>query len=71
MNSVMIGLIVAFFAFVALLAVWSRWRRQMGGGWGPTEMSDGSMSTTPKGYPEEMEGGAKTISPAENKAAKL
>ena len=71
MNGFFIGLIVVFFAFVALLAVWSRWRRQTGGGWGPTEMSDGSMTTTPTGYPEEMKGGGKEIGPTENKAAKM
>lgn len=71
MNGFFIGLIVTFFAFVALLAVWSRWRRQTGGGWGPSEMSDGSMSTTPTGYPEEMKGRGKTIAPVDNRAAKL
>jgi hypothetical protein len=71
MNGFIIGLIAAFFLIVILLAVWSRWRRQMGGGWGPTELSDGSMTTTPKGYPEEMKGGAKTIGPTDNNAAKL
>ena len=71
MNGFFIGLIVIFFGFVILLAVWSRWRRQMGGGLGPTELSDGHMTTTPTGYPEEMKGDAKTISPVDNKAAKL
>ncbi len=71
MNGFFIGLIVVFFAFVVLMAVWSRWRRQTGGGWGPTEMSDGSMTTTPTGYPEEMHGGGKKISPTDNNAAKL
>jgi hypothetical protein len=71
MNGLFIGLIVAFFALIVLMAVWSRWRRQMGGGWGPTELSDGHMTTTPTGYPEEMHGHGKTISPAENKAAKM
>jgi hypothetical protein len=71
MNGLFIGMIVAFFALIVLLAVWSRWRRQMGGGWGPTELSDGHMTTTPTGYPEEMHGHAKTISPTENKAAKM
>ena len=42
-----------------------------GGGFGPTEFSDGSMTTTPTGYPEEMHGHGKTISPAENNAAKM
>ncbi|HYC91085.1 MAG TPA: hypothetical protein VEO54_17840 [Thermoanaerobaculia bacterium] len=69
MNGFFIGLIVIFFGFVVLLAVWSRWRRQMGGGWGPSEMSDGSMTTTPTGYPEEMKGGGKEIGPTDNNAA--
>lgn len=70
-NSLMLGLIGAFVAFVVLLAVWSRWRRQTGGGFGPSEMSDGSMTTTPTGYPEEMKGDGKTISPSDNKAAPM
>jgi hypothetical protein len=69
MNGFFIGMIVAFFAFVALMAVWSRWRRQMGGGLGPTELSDGSMTTTPTGYPEEMHGHAKKIGPTDNNSA--
>jgi hypothetical protein len=68
MNGVFIGLLALFFGFVVLMAVWGRWRRQMGGGLGPTEMSDGSMTTTPKGYPEEMHGNAKTIAPTDNDA---
>jgi hypothetical protein len=70
MNGFFIGMIAVFAVFVILMAVWSRWRRQMGGGFGPTEMSDGSMTTTPKGYPEEMHGGAKVIGPTDNNAAK-
>ena len=50
--------------------MWSRWRRQTGGGLGPTEFSDGSMTTTPTGYPEEMEGRGKKIGPTDNKAGK-
>ena len=71
MNSMFVGLIVTFFVFIALLAVWGRWRRQMGGGLGPEELSDGSMTTTPTGYPEEMHGHAKKISPTDNKAAPM
>ena len=71
MNGMLIGLIVVFFLIIALAAVWSRWRRQMGGGFGPTELSDGSMTTTPTGYPEEMHGHGKKISPVDNKAAKM
>jgi hypothetical protein len=70
MNGFFIGIIVVFFAVVALLAVWSRWRRQMGGGFGPSEMSDGHMTTTPTGYPEEMKGHAKVIGPTDNNAAR-
>ena len=71
MTGFFIGIIAAFFVFVILVAVWSRWRRQMGGGWGPTELSDGSMTTTPTGYPEEMKGDAKVIGPTDNNAGKI
>jgi hypothetical protein len=71
MNGMLIGFIAVFVGFIALALVWSRWRHQMGGGWGPTEMSDGSMTTTPTGYPEEMHGHAKKISPINNNAAKM
>jgi hypothetical protein len=66
-----IGLVAIFVAFAVLMAVWGRWRRQMGGGLGPTEFSDGSMTTMPTGYPEEMHGHAKTIRPSENDATRL
>lgn len=71
MNGFFIGLIATFFLFVILMAVWSRWRRQTGGGFGPSEMSDGSMTTTPTGYPEEMKGRGKTIAPTDNDAARM
>ena len=71
MTGMMIGLLGAFIGIVVLLAVWSRWRRQMGGGFGPSEMSDGHMTTSPTGYPEEMKGGGKTIGPTDNNAAKM
>ena len=64
-----IGLLLVFFAFAVLLAVLGRMRRQVGGGLGPTELSDGSMTTTPTGYPEEMHGRGKKISPTDNNAA--
>jgi hypothetical protein len=71
MNSLFFALIGLLVAMCVLIAVWSRWRRQMGGGWGPSEMSDGHMTTTPTGYPEEMHGHGKTISPTDNEAAKM
>lgn len=71
MNGIIIGLLAVFIGFVVLMAIWSRWRRQMGGGFGPTELSDGSMTTTPTGYPEEMHGHGKKISPTDNKAARM
>jgi hypothetical protein len=64
-----IGLLAVILGVAALFAVWSRWRRQMGGGFGPTEFSDGSMTTEPTGYPEEMHGHGKKISPTDNNAA--
>ncbi len=71
MNGFFIGLIVLFLLFAVLMAVWGRWRRQMGGGFGPTEFSDGSMTTTPVGYPEEMHGQGKKIAPTDNNAARM
>lgn len=70
MNGLVVGLLLLFVALLALVAVWSRWRHQAGGGWGPTERADGSMTTTPTGYPEEMHGHGKVIGPADNNAAK-
>jgi hypothetical protein len=70
MNGVFWGLLILFFGFVVLMAVIAVLRRRVGGGFGPTEMADGSMTTEPTGYPEGQRGDAKTISPAENKAAK-
>ncbi|HEX8170933.1 MAG TPA: hypothetical protein VF824_10380 [Thermoanaerobaculia bacterium] len=71
MNSLFFALIGVFVAMLVLIIVWSRMRRQVGGGWGPTRFSDGSMTTTPTGYPEEMHGGGKTISPTDNHSADL
>lgn len=71
MTGMFIGLLALFFGFVILVAIWSRWRRQTGGGWGPSEMSDGSMTTTPTGYPEEMKGHGKKITATDNNAAKM
>ncbi|HUP50203.1 MAG TPA: hypothetical protein VNA04_15570 [Thermoanaerobaculia bacterium] len=59
MNDFFIGFIVLVLLFAVLMAVWGRLRRQVGGGLGPTELSDGSMTTTPTGYPEEMKGSGK------------
>jgi hypothetical protein len=69
MTSLIVTLLVIFVAFAVLLAVLGRLRRQVGGGLGPTELSDGSMTTTPTGYPEEMKGGGKKIGPTDNNAA--
>jgi len=67
-TGLFIGILALFFGFVVLIAIWSRWR-QMGGGLGPTELSDGSMTTAPTGYPEEMHGHGKKISAADNDSA--
>ena len=67
--STVLWAVVAIFALLVLLAVANRMRRQVGGGIGPTEFSDGSMTTTPPGYPEEMKGHGKKITPAENDSA--
>lgn len=66
-----IGLLIIFVGFAVLLAVLGRLRRQVGGGLGPTELSDGSMTTTPTGYPEEMHGHGKKIGATDNHAANL
>jgi hypothetical protein len=71
MNGMFIGLLALFIGFAVLMAVWGRWRRQMGGGFGPTERADGSMTVGPTGYPEEMKGSGKVITPNDNKAAKM
>jgi hypothetical protein len=71
MNSLFIGLIGLFLLFAILMAVWGRWRRQMGGGFGVEEFSDGSMTTSPTGYPEEMHGHGKKITPTDNNAARM
>lgn len=69
--STAIALVVLFIAVAVLMAVIGRWRRQTGGGFGPTEFSDGSMTTTPTGYPEEMKGHGKKIGPTDNNAARM
>ena len=64
-----IALVLLFVVVAVLMAVIGRARRQMGGGLGPTEFSDGHMTTSPTGYPEEMKGHGKTIGPTDNNAA--
>jgi len=71
MTDFLTGFVLIFAAFVVLFIVWGRMRRQVGGGFGPTELSDGSMTTTPTGYPEEMRGHAKKITPTDNNAASM
>jgi hypothetical protein len=62
-NSLMWAGIILFAIFIVFIAVWVRWRHQGGGGYGPTEFSDGSMTITATGYPEEMKGSNKRIEP--------
>ena len=69
--SLLIGFLIIFVGFAVLLAVLGRMRRQVGGGFGPTELSDGSMTTEPTGYPEEMHGHAKKIGATDNNAAHM
>lgn len=71
MSGMLWGFMILFFGFIILMIVIARMRRQVGGGFGPTEMSDGSITAQPTGYPEEMKGDGKTISPIDNHAAKL
>jgi len=70
MDSMFWGLFGLFAAFVVLLAVVAVLRRRVGGGFGPTERSDGSMTVSPTGYSEKHEGHGKTIGPTDNNAAK-
>lgn len=71
MNAMFWGLFALFIGFVVLAAVLARMRRQVGGGWGPTELSDGSITASPTGYPEEMKGSGKKISPLDNEAGSM
>jgi hypothetical protein len=66
MNDLLFAIVAIVVGPAVLAGVWSRWRRQTGGGWGPTEFTDGSMTTTPTGYPEEMHGHGKKIDPIDN-----
>jgi hypothetical protein len=70
MNAMFWGLLGLFFGFVVIVAILARMRRQVGGGFGPTEMSDGSITASPTGYPEEMKGSGKKISPLDNQAGR-
>lgn len=67
--SFVIALVAILLGFGALLAVIGVLRRRTGGGLGPTEFSDGSISAGPTGYPEDAEGSGKKISPTSNDAA--
>lgn len=69
MTGLYIGMLALLVALCVLVAVWSRWRTQVGGGIGPTEFSDGSITAGPTGYPEEMHGSGKKITPTDNNAA--
>lgn len=70
MTGMVLGLVGVFVLFGVLLAVLGRLRRQVGGGLGPTEMSDGAITSSPTGYPEEMSGHGKKITPVDNNAAR-
>lgn len=62
--------LVAVFVLVALLfAVIGVLRRRTGGGLGPTEFGDGSISSGPTGYPEDSKGAGHKIGPVSNDAA--
>lgn len=71
MNGLLLGFILVVVAVTALAIVLSRMHRQVGGGLGPTQFSDGSMTTSPTGYPEEMKGHGKKISSTDNNAASM
>lgn len=65
------GLLALFLGFAVLMAVLAVLRRRVGGGFGPTELSDGSMTTTPTGYKETESGSGKKISSTDNNAARM
>ena len=71
MTSFVIGGVLIVIAVTALAILLARMNRQVGGGFGPTELSDGSMTTSPTGYPEEMKGRGKKISATDNNAASV
>jgi hypothetical protein len=69
MTGMVVGMLLLVAAFCVLMAVLGRMRRQVGGGLGPTELSDGSITSGPTGYPEEMHGHGKKVSSTDNNAA--
>jgi hypothetical protein len=69
MTSFLLALFAIAVGLFLVIGIWARWRRQTGGGWGPTQFSDGSMTINPTGYPEEMKGHAHKIGPTDNNAA--
>lgn len=71
MNGTFWGLFALFAGAIVLLMVIARMRRPVGGGFGPAERSDGGITATPTGYPEEASGHAKIISPTDNNAARF
>lgn len=64
-----IALLAVFVGVAVLMAVIGRLRRNTGGGLGPTEFSDGSITSGPTGYPEDSKGSGKKIDPVSNDAA--
>jgi hypothetical protein len=70
MTSLIIAAFVILAGGLAIIAIWHRWHRQMGGRtYGSFKRTDGGMTVNPTGYPEEMKGHAKVISPTDRKAA--
>jgi hypothetical protein len=70
MTTFIIAAVVIFAGILTLIGVWHRWYHQMGGrAYGPFKRSDGGMTVSATGYPEEMKGHAKVISPTDRKAA--
>ncbi|MDX1584450.1 MAG: hypothetical protein R3338_12700 [Thermoanaerobaculia bacterium] len=64
-----IAVVGVLIGFAALMAVISRMRRDTGGGFGPTELSDGSITSEPTGYPEDADGSSRKPDAAANEAA--
>lgn len=61
------GLILLFAAFVILMIYMARLRRRVGGGLGPTFMSDGSVTTNAQGHPTHAAGHSGEMEPTTRK----
>ena len=56
MSGIFWGFLIVFVAFIVMMFVLARLRRRVGGGLGPTFMSDGSVTTQAQGHPTHAAG---------------